>query len=297
MKKYNTDKELKKYTWFRYPVNRFILFLANIFLSIMPKGFHKDKVDIKYIKINDFYIHIIIPKALLGKKLPLLFYIHGGGFMFKAHKGHYLGEEYFALTCKCIVVGIDYALSPKYKYPKAINQCIDAYHYLLNNKDIYNIDFDRVIIGGDSSGGSLVIDTYLGIIDKGLITPKGLLLIYPVIDNKETISMAKYNDTPLWNAKKNKKMWEYYLGDNEYKSPLKRIDDFDIENIYIELAEFDCLHDEGLMLYLSVKDKVQNIILNNTKGTYHGYDINYKAKVSIDSLNKRIEFINKIFNK
>lgn len=48
---------------------------------------------------------------------------------------------------------------------------------------------------------------------KGLKKPCLQMLIYPLTDiGMQTESMKKYKDTPLWNAKNNGKMWQYYCG-------------------------------------------------------------------------------------
>ena len=109
--------------------------------------------------------------------------------------------------------------------------------------------------------------------------------------------MKRYADTPCWNSIANKKMWDYYLQGKAYRSPLGRADEFDIKRVYIELCEFDCLHDEGALLYEALKKKVSHIELNDTKGTVHGYDTKTKAGISLQSLTKRVAFLNETFSK
>ena len=295
MRKYDIDPELKLLRNFHSPINDLILESASSILKIIPKGFDKRKVVIDTIQTNEFRIHIVTPKELVNEITPVLFYIHGGGFMFKAYPFHYKSEEEYATRCKIRVVGIDYDLAFKNPFPKAINECYDAYNYIINNSNKLKINPNKIIIGGDSAGGSLANDTYLKIRSNNIISPFGLMLLYPVVDNgSDTKSMERFIDTPCWDARCNKKMWEYYLQGKEYQSPLKRIDEFDIKNMYIELCEFDCLHDEGYELYNLLKDKVNNIILNDTKRTFHGYDVNRKAKVVNDSFEKRFNYINEI---
>ena len=80
--------------------------------------------------------------------------------------------------------------------------------------------------------------------------PNGVMLIYPVTDRRmETEFMKRYTDTPIWNAKLSKMMWNTYLNDAsvvdvKYASPMEaeRLSFF--PRTYMEVAEFDCLHDE-----------------------------------------------------
>ena len=298
MDKYAINSELKLLRNFIPPVNKFILPFANIFISMMKKGFDKDKVKVEYFKVGNIKCHIVTPLELVNKKTPCLFYIHGGGFIFKAMFNHYKSEQQYALRSKCRVIGIDYDLSPKYTFPHALNQCIDVYKYILDQSELLKLEVFNVIIGGDSAGGLLALDTYLSVKRLKVIKPNGLMLIYPVVDNSNNYKSKKlYVDTPCWNQKLNKKMWDYYLKDNKYISPIKRVDEINVDNVYIELCEFDCLHDEGKALYELLSEKVDNIILNDTKGTFHGYDINTKAEVTIDSFNKRVKFLKDVMYK
>lgn len=293
--KYPIDKELTKLRNFNPPTSRAIIPFASFLMKNMPKGFNKKLVDVKYFKLGRITFYIITPKTLLDKVTPCVFAIHGGGFIFRSQKSQYFNEQEYALRCNSRVVGIDYDLSPKYAFPVALNQCFDVYNYLIDKCESLKINPNKLVVVGNSAGGLLACDLYLKLLKESKITPIGLTLIYPVLDNlMQTESMKKYNDTPCWNSIANKKMWEYYLQGQEYQSPLERINEFNINNIYIELAQYDCLHDEGLLLYNKLKDKVNYIVLNETPNTFHGYEGNIQSTIYKESMSKRIDFINKI---
>ncbi len=292
MDKYNIDKQLIKGSEFVAPINLWVIFFASLFMRTRSRGFDKKRVVVNDYKVDRTRFHIVCPIELLDKDAPCIFYIHGGGFIFRSSKEMYQSEEEMALNNRCRVIGIDYDLAPKHKFPHQINQCFDVYKYIIDNFKELKINRNKIIMMGDSAGGSLALDTFLKLRDENLLKPCGLLLIYPVVDNAmNTDSMKKYDDTPVWNNKCNRKMWKYYLSDKEYISPLRK----DLSNFpktYIELTEFDCLHDEGMKLYLKLKDCGIDITLNDTKGTYHGYDSHKEAQITIDSIKKRMSFIN-----
>ena len=64
---------------------------------------------------------------------------------------------------------------------------------------------------------------------------------------------------------------------------------------YIETAEFDCLHDDGIFFAEELKAAAVAVELNETKGTMHGYDIMRKASVSLASMERRIAFMKEHF--
>ena len=105
--------------------------------------------------------------------------------------------------------------------------------------------------------------------------------------------MKKYTDTPMWNSKLNKKMWRYYLRNNNYISPNERNNLYNISPTYIETAQYDCLHDEAKEFAKKLKESKVNVILNETKGTMHGYDIK-NSKITKEAVLKRIETLKNI---
>ena len=179
--------------------------------------------------------------------------------------------------------------------PTALNECLEGYRYLLENAERLRIDTSRMMIGGDSAGGLLAMDTYLSLEVSEM--PIGLMLIYPVVDDAQTTpSMKIFDDTPAWNAVNNAKMWDWYLDGQEYSSPLERHEEFDVKHLFVEVEEFDCLHDEGVMIFEALSPSCDHSVLLDNKGTFHGYDINFKADITQASLQERIRFLSESFS-
>ena len=119
------------------------------------------------------------------------------------------------------------------------------------------------------------------------------MLIYPVVDSAvKTESMKKFQDTPMWNAKLNEKMWQMYSSTGEIVHNLKEDVSY-FPSTYIETAEFDCLHDEGVLLADKIKGAGVPCILNETKGTMHGFDIRLKSQTVRQAIAQRINFLKK----
>ena len=54
------------------------------------------------------------------------------------------------------IIGINYGLSPKHKYPYALNDVYQAYRWIINHcEDVLGIKNKKIILDGDSSGGGL----------------------------------------------------------------------------------------------------------------------------------------------
>ena len=63
----------------------------------------------------------------------------------------------------------------------------------------------------------------------------------------------------------------------------------------METEEYDCLHDEGIELYQTLVPLAENAVLLDNKGTFHGYDVNFKANIVQQSIQKRVDFLKKTF--
>ena len=82
-----------------------------------------------------------------------------------------------------------------------------------------------------------------------------------------------------------------------YYSPVEAESFEDLPPAYIETAEFDCLHDDGILYAKKLLDAGVEVTLNETKGTMHGFDIMQKAKITKAALAARIEFMKTILNR
>ncbi len=94
--------------------------------------------------------------------------------------------------------------------------------------------------------------------------------------------------TPMTNVRKEHPSYCWY-------SPVEAEDFTFFPPTYIETAEFDYLHDDGILFAEQLKQAGIDVWLNETKGTMHGYDIVTKASVSQDSMKRRITFMKKYF--
>ena len=94
----------------------------------------------------------------LNNSDTLLIHIHGGAYI----QGSTFGQEsYLRDWCNTMGIpflGIDYGLSPEHKYPEQINECFQAYMWILKNaKEELCMDIKNIIISGDSAGANMLL--------------------------------------------------------------------------------------------------------------------------------------------
>lgn len=102
-----------------------------------------------------------------GKKYPVVLYIHGGGFIMGDKKYRVGASEQFA-DHEYFVYSINYRLPPEVDLHSQLEDVVNAFNFLGELAERYNIDLDRIIVSGDSSGGFCA--SFL----QGLATNEGL---------------------------------------------------------------------------------------------------------------------------
>ncbi len=300
--KYDIHPDFKMLRYLQMPKNRLFMGMANLFMKLLykcrklPDGvkMHRLKLAMRdgYILDVDVFSNQNVKTAT-----PCLIYFPGGGFIMRATHIHKHNLATMVKKLKITGVMVHYRLAPKHPFPLAFYDCIDSFNYITDNCSALNIDSDRIGFGGDSAGGNLACGVALFNKDEIHKPLKMLFLVYPALDKGEQSESRKtYNHTPMLNSKifdlVNKTYYRKGIfGLDKYTFPITHPDVSGLGNVYIETAEYDPLHDDGIKFHkLLVKNNV-NSELNETSGTVHGYDVVLKSKIVQDNMSKRIDFI------
>lgn len=307
MSKYPIKKEYFPFSLLTPPVQN--VKLAGFLGSLLEPPFwffHNKLIKVTREKIKGYKDELIevltiTPTEYEDEVLPCLVYYHGGGFFFGASPTHYKVVREYAVSTPCKIIFVQYRLAPKYPHPIPCEDSFSAYQWVLDNCDTLKIDKDKIGVGGDSAGGALAAAVSQMARDRGVILPLFEMLIYPVLDYRmSTISNKEFTDTPMWNSKLSKKMWDGYLNDYDpllimYASPLEANNFNGLPKTYIETAEFDCLRDEGIIYAKKLEEAGVSVELNETKGTMHGFDVVFNAPTTQEQIAKRILYMKKLF--
>ena len=121
-------------------------------------------------------------EANKGKKKTILIHVHGGGFVAMSPKSHENYTLKWANYLKIPIFSIDYRLSPGVAFPKSLDDVYQSYVWIVKySKIIFNIEFDEIIVAGDSAGGNLILSlNYLLIMNK-IKLPKVIFMFYPAL--------------------------------------------------------------------------------------------------------------------
>lgn len=271
-----------------------------------PRWIGKDsEVSVKKEQIKSYdgtEIEVLIFEPYgIEEPAACLVYYHGGGFFFGAAGYHYKLAKLYALGTPCKVIFVQYRLAPENPHPTPVEDCYAALKWTFENVGKLNVDKTKIAVGGDSAGGALAASVCQMARDRGTDMPIFQLLVYPVTDYRmKTESCRKYTDTPMWNTKLSVKMWKGYVRDEGthdiiYASPMNSKNFDNLTSAYLETAEFDCLHDEGIAYANALQSAGVAVEINETKGTMHGFDIAQKALTTKNAVARRIKYMRKSF--
>lgn len=305
---YPINSDFDKWKDFNPPLdNKVVLWFMQKLMGILYLKEKSDetcdviKYKIPYGKKRNMKALLYAPK-LIPENAPCLIYFHGGGFVLPAAPYHYNNARKYAVSTPCKILFVDYPISPQSKFPIAVNACFTAYKWARKNAKQLKIDKNKIAIGGDSAGGNLASVVCMMAHDYKIQRPIAQMLIYPAISSGiETHSMKHFTDTPLCNSEDVEKYANFYFKKEKdkykkYVSPMNAKNYSIFPPTYIETAEFDCLRDEAILFAEALKNANIQTILNNTKETMHGYDMVEDSDITIQNMQKRIDFLKKHLN-
>lgn len=300
--KYKFHKDLKAYANMKVPIIPFIIPTLQKLMGVLYKREKSDReveVSHRMIPVSDeTEIRVLLYEpANAVKDGPCLIYIHGGGFAFQAAPHHFSLARRLAKSLGYKTFFVDYRLAPKYKFPAAPEDCLAVYKWILSHARELQIDCGKIAVCGDSAGGNLGAVLCLMAKEWGIQLPKAQMLLYPVTDRRmKTDSMKLYTDTPMCNSRDMKKYLQMYIREADamkisYFSPIEADSLEDLPDAYIEVAQYDCLHDEGVEYANALQQNGVKIELYEIHGAMHGYDIAENSDLVKECMEKRIRFL------
>ena len=145
---------------------------GNTFLFRKPLS-----VKVKPIVIDGIRGEWLSPRKSLENRAIL--YLHGGSFVAGSFKSHRSLAAHFGRVSEAPVLIIEYRLAPENPFPAALEDAISAYNWLIDTKQI---NPKKIIIAGDSAGGTLTLSTLLKLREDGLPLPAAGICLSPCTD-------------------------------------------------------------------------------------------------------------------
>ncbi len=305
MRKYNIKREFFPWNLFAPPISEKFLAMSVPHMK-PPKSLWRDpELEVTTHEVPCFdggriTCFVISPKGL-PKKSPCLLYLHGGGFVLEAAGYHYSNVMRYAKEVGCKVVFPLYRLAPQHPHPVFFEDCYSALCWTYDRAEALGIDVQRIGIGGDSAGSTLSVGVCLMARErKHPVRFRFQMLPYPFLDARNNSESGKrFTDTPMWNSTLSERIGPMTKVDKTHPnyiwySPVEAEHFENLPPAYIETAEFDCLHDDGILYANLLRNTGVDVVLNETVGTMHGFDIAVHAPTTRAAMEQRIAFMKKM---
>ena len=218
-----------------------------------------------------------VHKPSTAAPLPVMVYIHGGGWVWGSIDTHDHIMRGYADAAGCAVVGPDYALSPEAPFPQALEECAAVVRWVAKHGAEWGLDPNRIVVGGDSAGGNLAIATALLLreTDPGLKL-RGLLLNYGVFDSRvDTKSYEEFATGHTLTREKMEFYWRCYAPrEADRLHPLAaplRADLRGLPPCLMHVAELDVLASENFAMEKRLREAGVTVESTTFPGVLHGF--------------------------
>ncbi|KAJ8752922.1 hypothetical protein K2173_008657 [Erythroxylum novogranatense] len=228
-----------------------------------------------------------------GKKLPLIVYHHGGGFINCSATSTIFHEfcSNIAADVGAVVVSVDYRLAPEHRLPAAYDDSVEVLRWVNNTDEVWlrdYADYTNCYIMGSSAGANIAYTVGLRVSeiacvsDLESLTIRGLILHHPFIGgNRLTESELRMINDPHLPLCVSDLMWRLSLPervdrDHEYCNPTAEGGSQHLENInrlgwrvLVTGCEGDPLIDRQIQMTKMMLHKGITVIERFSEGGYH----------------------------
>ena len=185
------------------------------------------------------------------KKLAMLVFYHGGGFVAGSLETHDEICRLFAKHMRVQVLSIQYPLAPEASPHQVIQASQEALQWVYENRRQLNIYKDRIAIAGDSAGGNICAVLSQQSLGQPY-APQAQLLVYPAIDFAHTYpSLQIFGYGLPLTASDVEKVKHLYAQQHQIAlndpliSPVYAEPNLHLSATFIVTAGHDVLHDEA----------------------------------------------------
>lgn len=206
------------------------------------------------------------------KRKQVMFYIHGGAWMYGCAMTARLTAAFFTEKCGMVALCPDYPLAPEHSLTEQINSCYNAYKAAAEKYGAENI-----VLAGSSAGGHLSLALMQKLrAEGGENYPLCLFLYSPVTTlsgHRESADALKESDIILHDFADSpvppQPDAEGGL-EGKYMSPING-EYGGFPPMYITYGSEEVLLDDGFSLFKKVKKAGVKAVLNVRAGMWHSY--------------------------
>ena len=239
--------------------------------------------------------------AIVSSRSPVTLSDIGDALGARGHDAPMLVE--WVLEYGAVAAAVEYRLAPEFADPVPVEDCYAGLEWFAGRAEVFGFDPRRVMIGGPSAGGGLSVGTTLLARDRGRPMPAAMLLMWPMLDDRnETISAQQIDGVGIWDRTSNLTGWTALLGDRRgtadvsiYAAPARATDLSGLPPAYIEAGSAEVFRDEAVALASGIWEAGGSAELHIWAGGFHGFQtIVPTAAVSQTAVQTRESWVRRV---
>jgi acetyl esterase len=208
-------------------------------------------------------------------KLPVMLYLHGGGFTIGDLETHDSLCRQLSARSGAAVLALDYRLAPEHRFPAAVDDAWAGLAWLHEQASTLGLDGSRLAVGGDSAGGTLAASAAFFARERGLPLALQLLITPGTAAHMSHDSHRRFAEGYLLDAKSIEWFFSHYIDADQRAdwrfAPLEAEDHAGLAPAAVLLAEADPLVDEGLAYADLLRASGVPVQLELARGVTHDF--------------------------
>ena len=202
--------------------------------------------------VGDARVRLIKPRGADGM-LPVIVYMHGGGWVLGNAATHDRLVRELAVGAKAALAFVEYPNSPEARYPVAIEQGYSTAQWIAREGASKGLDASRMAVAGESVGGDMTAALTLMAKERGDVKFVHASMYYPVTDAAmDTASYDEFANGPYLTRKSMEWFWDAYTTDPSERAEITASPNRatveqlkGLPPVFLCVDEADVLRDEG----------------------------------------------------
>jgi acetyl esterase/lipase len=228
--------------------------------------------------VGDAKVRIIKPTGVDGL-LPIIVYMHGGGWILGNAATHDRLVRELAVGAHAALLFVEYPNSPEAHYPVAIEQGYATAQWAVRDGASKGLDPKRIAVAGESVGGNMAAALSLMAKERGDVQFLHTGMYYPVTDAAmDTASYDEFAEGFYLTRKSMEWFWDAYTTDPEQRAEItaspNRATREQLQGLpptLLMVDEVDPLRDEGEAYAAKLRDAGVEVTTVRYDGVVHDF--------------------------
>ncbi|RVU86439.1 alpha/beta hydrolase [Leucothrix sargassi] len=237
--------------------------------------------------------------------LPVMLYLHGGGYISGCPEVALGSIEKFINTRQCVVVAPDYRKAFEAPFPAGFNDCYDTLLWIRDQASSLGVLPDKLMIGGHSAGGGMTAALTLKARDTKDVKVAFQMPIYPMIDDTQVDDPERSMESLIWDDEMNKIAWTAYLSGLKaqgkdvpsYAAPARNKDYQDFPPTLSFVGDKEPFYQETVDYVEALKAADIPVTFKVFEGCFHAFDMFEHTEIGSEAQRYTMENYAKYYDK